>query len=135
VPSTPLTRGQTSSFVKLILVGLAVQLAVIGYVAYSTYVGRENVVTASRAGCERNKLDRIDNANGWRTAEVARMHGAARTLHIPLAEVKQRIKKRPKPDDPVDLVAAWKYDRIAEGLETRSRVSCPKAFPKAGLFP
>jgi hypothetical protein len=32
--------------------------------------------------------------------------GLLEQLHISLAEVKQRIKKRPKPDDPVDLVAA-----------------------------
>jgi hypothetical protein len=130
-----LTRRQGGLLVKVILVGMVVQLGVLGYVFYQSYQGRESVVNASRKGCERSKLDREDNAKGWRTAEVARMHGAARALHIPLAEVKQRIKKRPKPDDPVDLVAAWKYDRIAKGLETRSRVSCPKAFPKAGLFP
>lgn len=135
MPSTPLTRGQTSSFVRLILVGLIVQLAVIGYVAYSSYIGRRDVATASRAGCERNKLDRVANAKGWRTAETARLNSVSETTGISVENVRKLLKSKPSPSDLPDLTAARHYDRIAKGLEARSRISCSKAFPKAGLFP
>jgi hypothetical protein len=95
---------------KLIIIGMAVQLMVIGYVFYQSYKGREDVVLNARAGCERGKIDRADNAEGWRIAEDARR--AAGQIDV-----------------------ANKYDRIASSLESRSRINCSDKFPKAGLLP
>lgn len=113
---------------------MLLQLGVIGYVFYQSYAGRESVVDASRLGCERSKLDREANAIGWRTAETAREHSVAQELHISLKKVKQLVKTKRGVNDVPDLVAAREYDRIAKGLEVRSRISCSLAFPKAGLF-
>jgi hypothetical protein len=135
VPNTPLTRRQGGLLAKLILIGLFVNLGVIGYVFYQSYAGREAVVKASRRGCDRSKRDREANAIGWRTAEVARLHGVARQLHISLGDAEALIQQKPQPGDLTDLTAARKYDQIAKGLEERSRISCSKAFPKAGLLP
>lgn len=135
MPNTPLTRRQGGLLAKMIIIGLIVNLGVIGYVFYQSYVGREAVVKASRRGCDRSKLDREANAVGWRTAEVARIHGAARQLHIALDDAEALIPQKPWPGEPTDLSTARKYDQIAKGLEARSRISCSKAFPKAGLLP
>jgi hypothetical protein len=62
MPQTPLTRHQGGLLVKMIIVGMIVQLSVVGFVAYSFYVGRENTATSQQKGCERSKLDRKDNA-------------------------------------------------------------------------
>lgn len=119
----------------MILIGLCVNLAVIGYVFYQSYAGREAVVKATRNGCERGKRDRKANALGWRTAEMARINGVAQQLDITLFEAEKMIKQKPERSDSTDLIAARNYDKIATGLERRSRISCPKAFPKAGLLP
>ncbi len=98
------------SLAKLILIGMAVQLLVIGYVFYQSYKGREDVVLSARAGCERGKLDRADNAAGWRIAQA-------------------RALSQNQPG------FAAKYDRISTNLEARSRINCTDKFPKAGLLP
>lgn len=94
----------------MLLIGMLVQLGVIGYVFYSSYQGRKEVVTSQRAGCKRGKLDRGANATGWRIAQAAR------------AADKQ-------------FAVAARYSIIAAGLETRSRIDCAKAYPKASIFP
>src|SRR4051794_36950964 len=111
----------------MVLIGLCVNLGVIGYVFYQSYTGRETVVKATRNGCERSKRDSEANALGWRTAETARINGVAQQLDITLFEAEKMIKQKPKRSDPTDLIAARKYDHIAKGLERRSRISCPKA--------
>jgi len=135
VPYTPLTRRQGSLLVKMILIGLAVNLAVVSYVFYQSYVGRETVVEASRAACVRSKLDRRAEAYGWRTAEQARLATLAKSMGVPLAQANKLIVLKPHHGDPPDLVAARKYAGIAVGLEERNRLTCIKAFPKAGLLP
>jgi hypothetical protein len=95
---------------KLILIGMAIQLLVIGYVFFQSYKGRENVVLHAREGCERAKLDRSVNAEGWRIAEDARRSAG-------------------------DIAVADKYASIASSLESRSRINCTEKFPKAGLLP
>lgn len=95
---------------QLILIGMAVQLAVIFYVFISTYQGRKDLVDSQRAGCGRGLLDRTANAQGWRIAEGAR-----------LAEG--------------DIGVAAKYNTIASGLEDRSHINCEDAYPKVSIFP
>lgn len=96
--------------VRLILITLVVLLLGVVYVFYQSYEGRQSLVESQRAACERGKLDRKANAQGWRIAESARKA------------------------DGQFLVAA-KYSSIARGLEVRSEVHCDKAFPKASLIP
>lgn len=121
---------------SLVVVGMVVQLGVIVYVKVTDYQGEKRDVTNLRNRCELNKIDRGANARGWRTAQTARMNSVAEDLDISLDKVKQLVKNQPKslPSDSFDLVAAKEYDKIAAGLEQRSRISCAKAFPKAKLF-
>lgn len=120
---------------KLIVIGMAVQLLVIVYVGVSSYVSRENTVTAQRAACERGKKDRLANASGWRTAETARLSGLANARHISIAQAAALMYQTPRPDDLSDLIAARRYNKLAEDLESRSRIVCAKVFPKASLLP
>lgn len=95
---------------RLVVIGLCVQIAVIGYVFYSSYQGRVRLAQAQQAGCSRAKLDRVDNALGWRNAEAARRQSG-------------------------QINIANEYGAIASGLEARSRIDCKTAFPDASLFP
>ncbi len=88
----------------LILIGLFVQLGVIGYVYISGKVRDHNLVSSQRAGCERSKLDRLTNAEGWRIAQEAR-----------------------KAEGQLDVAA--KYDSIATRLEERGKIKCKEVFP------
>lgn len=118
----------------LIIIGMLVQLAVIMYVFYSNYQGRQDLVKTQRAGCERGKKDRVANSIGWRAAERAREATAAKTLHISTGQVTIILRQEPKPNEIPDLRAARKYDRIASGLEERARIQCEKQFPDAEVF-
>lgn len=133
--NTPLTRRQGSLLVKMVLIGLFVNLCVVGYVFYQSYMGREDVVMASLKGCDRSKKDREANAAGWRTAERARLSTLAKNMGVPLKDASVLIVLKPHNGDPPDLVAARKYNGIARGLEIRSRIRCKNAFPKARLLP
>jgi hypothetical protein len=87
------------------VIGLVAAWAMLIFVQlYSSYQARQDIVESQRAGCERGKLDRTANAQGWRNAEAAR---------------------RASGDDEIADV----YRGIAEGLEARSRVVCSVAFP------
>ena len=98
--------------VVLILIVMVVQMVVIGYVFYSSYISRSALVDYQRGGCERGKLDRSANARGWRIAESAR-----------LAEG--------------NIDVAHDYGALARSLETRTgkNLNCTEVFPKEGLFP
>lgn len=108
MPRMPHDIGR--SLAKLILIGMTVQLLVIGYVFYQSYSGRVDVVESQRKGCKRGKLDRGDNAAGWRIAENAR-----------------------RADGQIEV--ANKYKKIASGLEKRSRIHCDDVYPKASFLP
>lgn len=95
---------------KLIVLGLVVHLFIIAFVIWSNYEGRKDLVTSQRRGCERGKLDRNDNAGGWRSAEAARRASG-------------------------DIQVAIQYQALAERLEARGRIDCERAFPKASLIP
>lgn len=105
-----MTRKNAASLVKLWIIGMLVQLFVIGYGLYVSYTDRVNLVNAQRHGCERAKQDRDVNAKGWRTA-------------------KRRSLSQGQPDF-ADI-----YDGIVTSLEIRSKVDCIKAFPQARLLP
>jgi hypothetical protein len=98
--------------VVLVLIAMLVQLFVIGYVFYSTYLDRISLVDYQRGGCERAKLDRTVNSRGWRIAEGARRNNG-------------------------ELDVANEYAAIARSLETRTgeNLNCDEAFPKEGIFP
>lgn len=133
---TPHIPNDTArSLAKLVLACLVLELIGLGYVFYQSYQGRSELVSDNRAACERGKKDRKANAEGWRTAETARLSTVAEQLDISFAQAKALEKHELTPDDPPDLVAARKYDKIARGLEKRSKIDCADAFPKAGLLP
>jgi len=105
-----LDRRTALEMVKLVIIGMLIQLGVMMFVWYSDYHQRSELVTAQRAACERSKLDREANAEGWRIAQVARK-------------------------DTGDFIVSARYAHIAFGLESRSRIVCADKFPKAGLLP
>lgn len=88
-----------------------------GYVIAQSYQGRVEIHQAQIAGCQRGKLDRADNALGWRTAQEAR-------------DAAYKLDHRAS-----DLFAAQRYDAIATELERRSAIDCSKAFPSPTLSP
>lgn len=98
------------SLAKLIIIGMIVQLAVIGYVFYQSYQGRADVVDSQRGGCERGKLDRIDNAKAWRIAQRRAFSQS-------------------------QIIYSIEYSDVAARLEKRSRIDCVTEFPKAGFLP
>ena len=105
-----MTRQAGMHLVKLLIVAMVVQLFVIGYIFYQSYVGRSDVVSAQRKGCERGKKDRNANARGWRVAEHARRAGG-------------------------QIAVANFYAQIASGLEARRRIHCHDVYPDASLLP
>lgn len=106
----PVTNKTARYLAQLVIIGLLVQIGVIVYVFYSSYQGRVNLSNAQQAGCSRSKLDRVDNALGWRNAEAARRQSG-------------------------QINIANEYGAIASSLEARSRIDCKTAFPDATLFP
>jgi hypothetical protein len=105
-----MTEDTAQKLTKLVILCLVLFLFVIGYVFFTGYNGRRDLVESQRRGCERGKLDRNANASGWRIAEDAR-----------------------RSDGQTDV--ANNYAAIARGLERRSRINCKEAFPKASLIP
>jgi len=89
---------------------MLVQVFLFGYAFYTGYKGRQDIVEMQRRGCERGKLDRNDNALGWRNAQKARIADG-------------------------DFDVAKTYGKIAAGLEERSEIICTEAFPKARYIP
>jgi hypothetical protein len=102
--------GDVWNLAKLIMLGMFVQLMVILYVFFSGYFDRVDLVDSQRAGCERGKLDRIANAQGWRIAQDARIASG-------------------------DYVVAHRYGTLARDLEARSKIDCRDVYPDARLIP
>lgn len=94
----------------LILLGMAVQLIVIGYVFYTDYRARTLLADSARFGCERDRVSRTANAQGWRIAQDARA-----------AEGEYGVAAR--------------YALIATRLETAADIDCNKEHPKVGFIP
>src|SRR4051794_7639258 len=112
-----MTRETGSRLAKLVIAGMLCFIALLGYVLWQSYEGRVDLVTASRTACERGKLDRGDNATGWRTAQTAREKSLAEEMHISDEAVAKLVQADPQPSDPPDVVAARRYNKIARGLE------------------
>lgn len=106
---SPETRARQRLFVRVLLVQMAAIVVLIFSIWVSSYQGRVNVVDSQRRGCERGKLDRAANAQGWRIAQQARLA-----------------------DGQVEV--ARQYARIAAGLEARSRIDCAAVFPHPKLI-
>jgi hypothetical protein len=135
VPNSNISGSTANKLIWLLFFVMGVQLIVIGYTFYQSYEGRVNTVTNQRKGFERTKKDRKANAQGWRTAQTARMKTVAKEQHISMATVAKLLHQKPRPNEDSDLTAARKYDRIAYGLEQRSKITAEQAFPSARLFP
>lgn len=95
---------------KIVVLGMLVQLMVIGYIFVASHSTSDTIVNAARAGCERNKRDRRANAEGWRIAQSARWASG-------------------------DFAVSRRYGKLASQLESRSRLNCKKTYPKARLLP
>lgn len=122
MPHTPLTRQQGGLLVKMIIIGMIVQLTVVGFVAYSTFDDRSDLVNAQRAGCERSKLDRKDNAD----FQVAHKRYIDKVV---LAQsVKEDVKQAAR-----DAVRT--YNRTSADLAARAKLKCAVLFPKGGVIP
>ena len=133
--TTYISADVAKKLTRLVLVCFLVMMAVLLYVLWQSYEGRVDLVTYSRAECERGKNDRDANARGWRTAQAARTAYVARALRVTIITAETMIWQEPKPDDNADLIAARNYNEIASGLEERSKIDCTKVFPKASLVP
>lgn len=106
----------------LIVLGMAVQLGVIGYVFWTGYQGRQTTVENQRAGCVRGKLDRVDNA-AFQTAQrdyILKVTGAA--------SVKEDVKEAARE-------AIETFDKTVSSITKRSLINCKEAFPDAKVIP
>lgn len=106
----------------LIVIGMLVQLAVIGYVFYSGYQRRVDTVKFQRLACERGKLDRKDNAD----FQVA--HTVYITTVTGAKSVKEDVKRAAR-------TAVVTFNRTSQSLAKRSTIDCTKVFPDATVFP
>jgi hypothetical protein len=107
---------------KLIMLGMAIQLLVIGYVYLQAYDQRVNLVDAQRQGCEFDKLDRHDNAD-FQTAQTEYITTLSDTTSVG-KDVKEAAKK-----------ANETYKRTSKSLTERAKINCQEAFPSASLLP
>lgn len=105
----PMTDKERRVFLWFAVGRMMVLVILVIAVFMQSYYGRKDLVNSQRSGCERGKLDRNDNAKGWRSAEAARRASGT----------------------PSDLRAAAQYDRIASSLEHRAGIDCDKVFPSA----
>lgn len=101
---------------------MAVQLLVVAYVFYGSYNGRVDLVKTQRAGCERSKLDRIDNA------AFQRAHKKYIDKVVLAQSVKEDVKKAARE-------AVQTYNKTAADLTKRSKLVCAVVYPDATFFP
>lgn len=122
MPNSPLNRRTAKALVKLLIVGMVAQLLVVGYVFYQGYHGRVALVISQRAGCERGKLDRIDNA------AFQRAHRKYIDRVVLAQSVKEDVKEAAR-----EAVAT--YNQTAADLTKRSKINCMRVFPDPKVFP
>jgi hypothetical protein len=118
----PITNSQAQRIVKLVLAFMALFLFMILYVFFQAYASRVSVVKNQRAGCERGKLDRRDNAD-FQTAQKVYIK------KVVLAQSVQEDVKQAARD------AVKTFNRTSADLAVRSKISCEKAYPSARLLP
>ena len=115
-------RDHNYRLAQLIIIGMCVQLLVIGYIFYSGYQSRVSTVQTLRLGCERGKLDRADNA------DFQNAHKVYIDKVVLAQSVKEDVKRAARE-------AERTYIRTSADLTKRSKINCAKAFPKARLIP
>lgn len=106
MPQTPLTRRQGGLLVKMIIIGMVVQLSVVVYVGLN-----------QRAGCERGKLDRKDNSD-FQNAQTTYIDKVVLAKSV-RGDVKQAAR-----------TAVRTFNRTSESLSRRSKIDCDIAFLK-----
>jgi hypothetical protein len=111
VKDVDLTHSQRRLIVRFLMLQVLVLGLILATVLISSWQTRSDQAMNARAGCERSKMDRTQNALGWRTAQH---------------RLQAQYGRNPQP---TDLVALRRYRRIATGLERRARVTCAVAFP------
>jgi len=122
VPDTPMTKKHGENIVKLLIGGMICMLLVVGYVFIQGYQGRQTLVESQRSGCERGKLDRIDNA------AFQKAHKTYIDKVVLAQSVKEDVKQAARE-------AVETYNKTAASLASRSKINCHKAFPEARLIP
>lgn len=122
MPQTPLTRRQGALLVKVIISGMLVQLAVIFYVGYSSYTGRQTVVNSQRKGCERGKRDRKANAD-FQVAHTKYIERLVLAKSVP-PDVRRSASE-----------AVRTYKRTSADLTKRAKIDCSTVYPKVRLLP
>lgn len=114
--------SQAYRLAQLIVLGMFVQLLVIGYVFYSQYEGRLVTYENLQAGCERSKKDRVANA------DFQNAHRDYIKRVVLAQSVKEDVKRAAR-----DALAT--YQVTADALLERSSIDCHKAFAKPGILP
>lgn len=107
---------------RLIILGMFIQLLVIGYVFLQGYDQRVTLVKAQRQGCERGKLDNKDNAD-FQTAQTDYITVLSNTTSVS-NDVKAAAKK-----------ANETYRRTSDSLTERTKIKCEEVYPDASLLP
>lgn len=117
-----LSKTVNQSLAMLVVIGMAVQLAVISLVFVQGYRANTKLLDFQRAACERGKLDRKSNA-AFQTAHKQYID------KVVLAQSVQEDVKRAARD------AVEVYQITAADLRSRASIDCNEVFPKEGLFP
>lgn len=120
-PYSPIERA-VRDLRGLLISFVVVAVLVVGYVLWQSYEGRVDIVNGQRSACERGKLDRMDNAEGW-TAHSTYIQSV-----ILAPSVKEDVKTAAR-------VAQGHYDKISASLTDRSHIDCESAYPSASLMP
>jgi hypothetical protein len=107
---------------RLIILGMFIQLLVIGYVFLQAYDQRVILVDSQRQSCEQEKLDRKDNAD-FQTAQTDYIAVLSNTTSVG-KDVKVAAKR-----------ANETYKRTSTSLTDRTKIDCTEAFPDASLLP
>lgn len=117
IEQTARTNNRVSRLVTFCLVLIVVLVA---YVFITEHAGRQHVVDAARAGCERDKQDRI----------------AAVTLNDDIVGIFQESEKRnPNVISPARDRLLSHIQTTNNGLEFRARENCVTRYPAASWFP
>jgi hypothetical protein len=106
----------------LIVLGVGVLAALLVLILAQSYAGRVALVDSQRGGCERSKLDRKNNADGW-TAHAAYIDNVTRA-----ASVQEDVKRAAR-------TAVTTYERVSRDLRRRSHIDCADVFPAPSLMP
>lgn len=107
---------------RLIILGMFIQLLVIGYVFFQGYDQRVTLVESQRRGCERGKLDRKDNAD-FQTAQTDYITVLSNTTSVG-KDVKEAAN-----------TANQTYKRTSASLAERAKTKCEDVYPDASLLP